>query len=195
MKRHTLLLATGLAALSLASLSAAEPAAGVPDPGFSIDKMDRTVDPRVDFAKFAAGGWYAKNEIPSDKSRWGGFNELAERTWAQVRAIVEESAAHPGAPGSVQQKVGDLFASATDTAAINALGLKPIQVELDAIASAKTLAELFGPAMRMQLGVGGPFFSPAFFADQKQSDSYGFYLFQGGMSLPSKEYYFSEKFA
>ncbi len=194
--RH-LLAALGLMAGALLPLPAAE--SSVPsklaDPGFSIDKMDRTVDPRVDFAKFAAGGWYAKNEIPADKSRWGGFNELAERTWAQVRALVEEAAANPGAPGTVKQKVGDFFASATDTAAINALGLKPIQGELDAIASAKTIAELFGPAMRMQLGVGGPFFSPAFYPDQKQSDVYGFYLFQGGMSLPSKEYYFSEKFA
>jgi putative endopeptidase len=165
------------------------------DPGFSIDKMDRSVDPRVDFAKFASGGWYAKNEIPADKARWGGFNELAERTWAQVRALVEDAAANPGAPGSVKQKVGDFFASATDTAAINALGLKPIQGELDAIAAAKTLGELFQPVLRMQLGVGAPFFSAAFYADQKQSDVYGFYLFQGGFSLPSKEYYFSEKFA
>lgn len=198
MKKHILLLAAlGLTAGALLPLHAAE--SSVPpkpgDPGFSIDKMDRTVDPRVDFAKFAAGGWYARNEIPADKSRWGGFNELAERTWAQVRALVEEAAAHPGAPGTVKQKVGDFFASATDTAAINALGLKPIQGELDAIASARSLAELFAPALRMQLGVGGPFFAPAFFPDQKQSEVYGFYLIQGGMSLPSKEYYFSEKFA
>lgn len=189
-----LLLAAALGAA--VSLPAADPApAPLADPGFSIDKMDRSVDPRVDFAKFAAGGWYAKNEIPSDKSRWGGFNELAERTWAQVRAIVEEAAANPGAPGFVKQKVGDLFASATDTATINALGLKPIQAELDAIASAKTVAELFQPVLRMQLGIGGPFFGPAFFADQKKSDIYGYYLFQGGLSLPSKEYYFSDRFA
>jgi putative endopeptidase len=197
MKHPHLILAAGLGLLAFNLQQAAEtPApAKLADPGFSIDKMDRTVDPRVDFAKFAAGGWYAKNEIPADKSRWGGFNELAERTWAQVRALVEAAAATPGAPGTVQQKVGDFFASATDTAAINALGLKPIQGELDAIAAARSLAELFAPAMRLQLGVGGPFFAPAFFPDQKQSDVYGFYLFQGGLSLPSKEYYFSEKFA
>ncbi len=199
--RRLLLVAALCAAVSLiaASPELAERADPAPkplaDPGFSLDKMDRTADPRVDFAKYAAGGWYAKNEIPADKSRWGGFNELAERTWAQVRTLVEDAAANPGAPGSVKQKVGDFFASASDTAAINALGLKPIQGELDAIASAKTLGELFQPVLRLQLGVGAPFFSAAFYADQKQSDVYGFYLFQGGMSLPSKEYYFSEKFA
>ncbi len=186
---------TVVALCAAVSLTADPAPAPLADPGFSIDKMDLSVDPRVDFARFAAGGWYARNEIPSDKARWGGFNELAERTWAQVRTLVEDAAANPGAPGSVKQKVGDLFASATDTAAINALGLKPIQGELDAINSAKSHSELFQPVLRMQVGIGGPFFAPAFFADQKQSDVYGFYLFQGGLSLPSKEYYFSEKFA
>lgn len=176
-------------------LRADEPAQTPVDPGFSIDKMDLSVDPRVDFAKFAAGGWYAKNDIPADKSRWGGFNELAERTWAQVRAIVEEAAANPGAPGSIRQKVGDFFASATDTATINALGLTPIQAELDAIAAAQSREELFAPAVRMHHGVGAPFFNTAYYADQKQSDIYGYYLLQGGLSLPSKEYYFSDKFA
>ena len=76
MKAHPLLLAAlGLMAGALPPLHAIE--SSVPpklaDPGFSIDKMDRTVDPRVDFAKFAAGGWYARNEIPADKSRWGGL--------------------------------------------------------------------------------------------------------------------------
>ena len=78
------------------------------------DPEPRLVAPGADFAKFAAGGWYNRTTIPSDKSRWGGFDELAERNWGHVRALVEAAAANPGAPGSNTQKVGDLFASAMD---------------------------------------------------------------------------------
>lgn len=167
----------------------------LPDSGFSLDKMDRSVDPRVDFAKYAAGGWYARTQIPSDKSRWGGFNELAERNWHDLRAIVEHAAANPGPKGSVGQKVGDFFASAVDTATINARGLDPIKEDMAAIAAAATTEELMAVAAQMHVRLGSPFLGLAFYADQKQSDRYGFYLWQGGMSLPSKEYYFSDKFA
>ncbi|HYD83762.1 MAG TPA: M13 family metallopeptidase, partial [Opitutus sp.] len=141
------------------------------------------------------GKWYAGTKIPADKSRWGGFNELAERNWAALRTIVEEAAAAPGEAGSVRQKVGDFFASAIDTATINARGLKPIEDELAAIEAVKSVDELVRVATQIHLRVGAPFFNAAFYPDQKQSDIYGFYLSQGGMSLPSKEYYFSEKFA
>jgi putative endopeptidase len=133
-----LFFAAGALALAAGPLPASELAA-LADPAFSIDKMDRSVDPRVDFAKFAAGGWYARNPIPADKARWGGFGELTERNWSNLRAIVEAAAAQPGAPGSVSQKVGDFYASAIDTATIDARGLKPIAADLAAIAAAKSM--------------------------------------------------------
>lgn len=193
---HRLLVAGAVLGTAAVSLAADDAASTPPvDPGFSIDKMDLTVDPRVDYVKFAAGNWYARNEIPSDKSRWGGFEELREQNWVKQRALVEDAAANPGVPGSVKQKVGDFFASAMDEAAIAARGLQPIEADLAAIADAKSIDELLPVAVRLHLEVGAPFCSFAFYPDQKQSDIYGFYLFQGGLSLPSKEYYFSEKFA
>ena len=189
-------LATGAVLCTAVSLSAAEPAAKPPvDPGFSMANLDRSVTPATDFVRFASGGWHAKNEIPADKSRWGAFDELRDQNWFKLHTILEETSAAPAAAGSVPQKVGDFFASATDTAAINALGLKPIEADLAAIAAAQTLDELMAVAVKMHLQIGAPFCSFAFFPDQKQSDIYGFYLFQGGLSLPSKEYYFSDKFA
>ncbi len=189
-----LFLASLLALVSAPWITAAQPATA-PDPGFSLDKMDRSVDPRADFAKYAAGGWYARNEIPSDKARWGGFNELTESNWVKLRGVVETAAANPGAPGSVSQKVGDFYTSAINTAAIDARGIEPLKAELAAIAAAKSTDELFAIAAQMHLRLGNPFLGLAFYPDQKQSDRYGFYLFQGGLSLPSKEYYTSEKFA
>jgi putative endopeptidase len=102
-----LLSSAALAALSCSVLQAAD--TPPVDPGFSVAKMDRSVVPGEDFAKFAAGGWYASTKIPADKSRWGGFDELAERNWSHVRAIVQAATENPGAPGSLTQKVGDFL--------------------------------------------------------------------------------------
>src|SRR5579884_2808911 len=50
-------------------------------PRFSIDYMDRSVNPAVDFYHFADGNWLKNNPVPEDKSRWAGFDELQERNW------------------------------------------------------------------------------------------------------------------
>src|SRR5690349_3279545 len=96
-------------AVSVAVLSSERTASGAEtataDPGFSVQHMDRSVAPGTDFAKFAAGGWYARTQIPADKSRWGGFNELNERNWAALRVILEDAAANPGEAGSLKRKV------------------------------------------------------------------------------------------
>jgi putative endopeptidase len=169
--------------------------APLPEPGFSVEHMDLSVSPGTDFAKFAAGGWYARTQIPADKSRWGGFNELDERNWAALRTILEDAAANPGEVGTVRQKVGDFFASAMDVARRNEMGVKPIAADLETIAAAESVPALMKLVARQHIAIGSPFFSVGFYADQKKSDTYGFYLSQGGMSLPSKEYYFSDKFA
>ncbi|HYP15978.1 MAG TPA: M13 family metallopeptidase, partial [Opitutus sp.] len=185
----------GLAAASALVASTTEPVSAPVDPGFHVNRMDLSVAPGVDFSQFAAGKWYATTKIPADKSRWGGFDELRERNWAALRAILEDTSSQPGAAGSVRQKVGDFFASAMDVARINELGLQPIADELAAIARVASKDELISRVAAQHLRVGAPFFSTSFYPDQKRSDIYGFYLNQGGMSLPSKEYYFSDKFA
>lgn len=192
--RHVL---GGAAAVACATVlvAAEEATKALVDPGFSVSRMDTSVSPGEDFSRYAAGKWYEATTIPADKSRWGGFDELRERNWAALRAIVEGAAAEPGEAGSLRRQVGDFYASAIDTEAINARGLKPIEAELAAIEAAATKEALFEELVQQHLGIGAPFFSTAFYPDQKQSDVYGFYLNQGGMSLPSKEYYFSDKFA
>src|SRR5438128_409850 len=82
-------------------------------PRFSIEYMDRTVEPGADFYKFAAGNWVRNNPVPADKSRWGSFTELAERNSYLIRGILEDAAADKQAPAkSPRHEVGDFYASA-----------------------------------------------------------------------------------
>jgi len=184
--------ALGLAAVALAPLSAAEEPVPL---SFSPDLMDRTVDPKVDFAKYAWGGWAARTEIPADKSRWGAFDMLGENNWRRIHGILEEAAAHPGAAGSTTQKVGDFYAAAMDTAAIDAAGLKPLEPELAKIAAITSLDDLARYVADAQAHIGSPLFGTTIYADQKKNDTIVLYLGQGGLSLPSRDYYFDEKYA
>ena len=85
-------------------------------PRFSIENMDRSVNPSVDFYHFAAGAWLKKNPVPADKSRWSGFEELSERNWKLIRNILEATAADTSAaPKTPTREVGDFFASAMET--------------------------------------------------------------------------------
>jgi len=189
--RPSLLLTSllGIAALSLSAADRPQPSR------FSVDNLDRSVAPGVDFGRFASGTWQKNNPIPADKSRWGAFNELEQYNKYALQGILESAAARIHEPGSVEQKVGDFYASAMNTAAIETAGLKPVATDLAQVAAiasaadlARTLADLHNrgvPAL-FNLGVG---------ADQKKSDINVLYARQGGLSLPSREYYFDEKHA
>jgi len=156
--------------------------------------MDTSDAPRADLAHYAFGTWQKNNPVPADKSRWGSFGELDQFNQLALKGILEAAAARPQAPGSVEQKVGDFFKSAMDTAAVDAAGLKPLEPELarlDAVASSADLAREL--ARLHDSGVGG-FFGVGVDADEKKSDTNALYAYQGGMSLPSRDYYFAAQF-
>src|SRR6266478_5483550 len=62
-------------------------------PRFSVDYMDKSVQPGVDFYQYADGKWVKNNPVPPDKSRWGGFAELQERNWFLIHEILDETLA------------------------------------------------------------------------------------------------------
>ena len=192
MKHLRFLLAAWAAGASLPS-SAAEPAQPVP-PRFSVGYMDAGADPRADFARYAFGAWQKKNPVPPDKARWGSFNELEQFNQLALKGILEAAAGRPHKPGSVDQKVGDFFKSAMDTAAIDSAGLKPVEADLARIAAIASTAELARTLAALHdSGVGG-FFRVRVEADEKNSEINALYAYQGGMSLPSKGYYFDGQF-
>jgi putative endopeptidase len=179
------------AAVSLAR--ATEPAPPVV-PRFSTAYMDTTVDPKVDFAHYAWGNWSKHNPVPADKSRWGAFNELDQYNQNALKGILEAVSARSHEPGSIEQKVGDFYASAMDTAAIDAAGLKPLAADLAqiaAIASPADLARTLADLHNMQVGA---LFVVAVGPDEKNSTMNALQASQGGLSLPSKDYYFQPQF-
>ena len=126
--------------LAATAASAGEPAAQVAAStgGFDISMLDRAVDPCVDFYQFACGGWRARNPIPADQTRWGRFNELAERNREDLRAILEQARDASRARSATQARVGDYYAACMDEAGIEARGkaeVQPFIARIEALAT------------------------------------------------------------
>ncbi|ARD45372.1 M13-type metalloendopeptidase [Colwellia sp. PAMC 21821] len=160
-----------------------------------IDKanMDLSVRPQDNFYRYVNGAWLNNNEIPGDKTSIGSFYDLRDEADDNVKAIIEELAATKGLKmGSDEQKVADLFRSFMDTETRNAAGTAPIQAIFDRINSLKDkneLATFFGE--NQKVGVGSPL---AFYisVDAKDSTRYATHVWQSGLGLPDRDYYFNE---
>ncbi|HTS83430.1 MAG TPA: M13 family metallopeptidase [Myxococcaceae bacterium] len=166
-----------------------------------LGAMDRSVHPGDDFFAYANGRWLTTAEIPPDRPAWGVSGELDERIRRQVRDILEAAARSNAAPGSVERKVGDFYASAMDEAAVEARGLAPLKPALERIAAVKTRADLatyLGEELRADVdamdctGFQTPRLFGLWVAPDLNAPARSVpYLLQGGIGLPDREYYLS----
>lgn len=159
------------------------------------DGFDLSIRPQDDLFGHVNGRWLDTVDIPSDRSSWGPFVQLADTAEEQVHAIIEELAAGDAPPGSEAQKIGDLFAAFMDTDAIAAAGLTPVRPMLDAVegvADLRDLAAFLGEVERMG---GRGLFGSYVDTDDRSSDRYVVNLLQGGLGLPDESYYREDKFA
>jgi putative endopeptidase len=157
--------------------------------GLDLDAGDPSVKPGDDFFAYANGKWIAAFEIPPDKSSYGVFTKITDETELQVRGLIEAAGAANAPAGSVQQKVGDYYASFLDEEAIEAAGLDPVAPNLERIKNArdkKEIATLFGSVGYRSL------FGISVMPDFKQPDRYALYISQAGLGLPNRDYYLKD---
>ena len=186
-------------ALSLSACKKEQPAAGTekfsiditklpPLPAFAVADLDTSVSACTDLNQFVNGKWLAANPVPGDRTTWGSFEMLGERSLATQRQIVEAAAALKAADGT-RKLIGDLWATGMDETAIEAAGISPIKPFLDEIDRLESPADLPGYLRksasegRMALfGIGGE-------SDFKDSSKVIAYATPGGLGLPDKTYY------
>lgn len=158
--------------------------------GIDPANFDKAMRPQDDLYRAVNGAWLANTPIPADKSNYGAFTQLADNAEAQLRTIIEELGAKADKkPGSIEQKVGDFYASFMDEAKADEQGLKPLEAELAAIAAIsdkQAIPELMAHLNRT--GVTVPMLVYVH-QDAKDSTQYAGDFWQGGLGLPDRDYY------
>jgi predicted metalloendopeptidase len=159
--------------------------------GVALEYMDTSVKPGDDFFKYVNGKWLEATEIPADKSNYGSFNILGDRSETQVKAIIQDMAGKEWEAGTSEQKIGELYAAFMDTETIEEKGLAPIQADLAAIGAldshAAVAAIMGNPSMGLRAPIGG-FVN----VDAKNPEEYIFYLTQSGLGMPNRSYYLDD---
>ncbi|HTN35554.1 MAG TPA: M13 family metallopeptidase [Arachidicoccus sp.] len=152
--------------------------------------IDSAVKPGDNFYQFVNGKWLDTVKIPADKVAVGGFNQLADDTREKLKSLVEDAQKSGGAKGSIEQKVGDYFASGLDTVTRDKRGyepIKPLLAKIDAIKDVPSLLEYVAAEYKnrdgslIAFGVG---------PDQKNSSMNIASFYQTGLGLPDRDYYF-----
>lgn len=151
---------------------------------------DTTVIPGNDFFQYANGTWLKQHPIPASESSWSIGREVQNEIYARLRKTSETAAQAQAKPGSNDQKIGDFYQTGMDTVSIEKQGLAPLQPELDRIASIKSNADV--PAIVAHLQVIGvnALIGPYVDQDAKNSEQMALYLWQSGLGLPNRDYYF-----
>ncbi|MEO3933345.1 M13-type metalloendopeptidase [Micrococcaceae bacterium Sec7.4] len=167
----------------------------MPLSGIALSNIDFSVRPQDDLYQHVNGTWLKSTDIPDDRPLEGTFTALRDGSELAVKEIIEDAAGRGTESTGIEQKIGDLYNSFLDEAAVEARGLDPIRQRLDEVFSTESVAGLVALAGRLfRADVGGLFYIyPA--PDAGNPDRILLYTGQGGLGLPDESYYREEKFA
>jgi putative endopeptidase len=164
--------------------------AGKKGVGISATNFDTTVVPGNDFFSYANGGWIKANPIPNDQVRWGSFSILNENNKKNLHTIVDSvSKLTDAKKGSPAQLVGDFYFSSMDTNTIEQSGAAPIKGEMEAIDKLTDINQVLSYVAKLQQWGTNPMFTFYASQDPKNSENVVPQVYQGGLSLPDRDYY------
>src|SRR6185437_7718055 len=194
--------ATSMATAATVAAPAPAPASTAPDIGINLSYIDKSVKPGDNFFDYSNGAWLKTAQIPADRSSTGAFYDIFEITEKHTADLIKNAGAGNPAAGSNARKIADYYAAYMDTAAIDKAGLTPIKPELDAIDAIKTredLARVLGSRLRADVD---PINATDFHTEHlfglfvtkglEEASTQIPYLLQGGLAMPSRDYYLSK---
>src|SRR5215470_19648370 len=130
-----------------------------PPARFSLENIDKSVDPCTDFYQYACGKWLKNAQIPSDQPEWASFVEVEERNNEILHGTLEKAAAGGPSRNPIDQKIGDYYGACMDEKGVDLKGLDPLRPELDRIAAVKDKSGLIDAIARVHLIGPNPLFN------------------------------------
>lgn len=161
--------------------------------GIALQYMDTTVNPQDDFYSYVNGGWMKENEIPDDRTSWGGFQILRKSTDTDVLEILKKAEASGNySKTSDQGKAISVFNSIMDTVSRDVAGVDPIMDKLDLIEEIKSKEEIQKLIAKHPTGISSPFFGVSAYSDPNDSNTNVAYVGTGSLGLPDRDYYLDQ---
>ena len=177
--------------ITLCAFAACAPKSGAP--ALDMANLDPTTSPKEDFYQYATGGWQANNPLRPEFSRYGSFDALREQAQENLNALFESMTTMETTPGTVEQKISDLYKMALDSTTRNQLGVQPALKYIAEIQDVKTKDELITLLGKMSLYGEGGFLGAGVEADLTNSDMQVLYMSQGGLGMGDRDYYLKEE--
>jgi len=161
--------------------------------GINLNFMDKSVKPSDNFFRYVNGTWLDQTDIPADRTRWGSFDELREKTDKDMMLILKEALNNPTYTAETDQgKALNLYRTIMDTVTRNKQGIKPLKPYLEKINAVKNVADLKKLLIEMETQGGVGFFGVGVGTDAKNSNRNVVNVGLGSLGLPDRDYYVSE---
>lgn len=158
-----------------------------------LTNFNTEVSPGDDFFEYVNGAWLKNNPIPDEESRWGAFNILYEENQERLHKMFEEASEKVGSPnGSIEQLMGDLYASGMNTELIEQMGYEPIKPFLEQVDKIKSVEDLQNTLFSLDSEGFGTVIGLYAGPDDKNSSMNIVNIYQTGLSLPDRSYYLED---
>ncbi len=155
-----------------------------------VPGIDASTKPGDNFFRHVNGIWYDTAQIAADQAGVGSYMFLNIPQKKKLQFILDSVSQAQNAPGSIEQKVGDFYASGMDTATINGRGFEPLQPTLQKIAAIRDLKALTTFAAGEITVSNRSFIDFGIWPDNKNSNINIAHVVQSGLGLPDRDYYF-----
>ncbi|HIW65967.1 MAG TPA: M13 family metallopeptidase [Candidatus Alistipes intestinipullorum] len=158
-------------------------------PAIDLANFDLSVAPNADFYQYATGGWQKNNPLKPEFSRYGSFDVLRENNEKRINALFQEMTKLETTPGSVEQKIADLYKMGLDSTRLNAEGAAPLAADLQLVEGLTDRTQLAEVLASIHMALANPFFGIGVMADLMDSNVNTLYVAQSGLSMGDRDYY------
>jgi len=156
----------------------------------SIQDIDSTKKPGDNFFLYINNKWFDTAQIPASQSGVGAYMFMNYPQRLRLQGILDSVSKATNTAGSIEQQLGDFYASGMDTLTINKRGydpIKPLLNKIDSIQDVALLMKFVADGAKANIGSILAF---AIGPDNKNSNLNIAHIYQTGIGMPERDYYF-----
>ena len=158
-------------------------------PAIDLTNLDTSVKPGDDFYAYATDGWKRKNPLKPEFSRYGAFDVLAENNQIRLNELFQSLAKLKTKPGSVEQKIADLYNMGLDSLKLNEQGIAPVLPAIQALESVTDLESFAIASAECDMNGVGSIYGGGVSTDLIDSNMQIFYMSESGLAMGNRDYY------